>query len=248
MVGPEIKEPMTAQTQQLPIAPRASAPGNSTGQIVAIIVGSIIALGGIAVGVAGGGLLALFGGDSTISSGRHVLSTNSTALVSKVADIDDTADVADVVGRPEVRMSVEAAPTAKGVFVGIGSAADVERYLARAPIDEVTDFDVDPFKLTREPRLGSHRPAKPASRRFWVASGTGRDAASLNWKVRDGDYRLVVMNADGSRGVETAGSVGVKIPHLPAIAWVLIGSGLVFLLAGGTTIFVAVRSGRREVR
>jgi hypothetical protein len=210
----------------------------SGARIATIIAGAVFAIAGFGSAVVGGGLLALFGGDSTVSSGHHALSTNSTALVSEVADIEDTSNIASVVGEPKVRLSVESGEAGKGAFVGIGPAADVDRYLSRSPIEEVTDIDVDPFVLDGSPRPGTERPAKPAAQKFWVAQGTG-PKASLNWKVRDGDYRMVVMNADGSRKVTTAGSVGLEVPHLPTIAWILIGSGLFLLVGGGTAIVAA---------
>lgn len=210
----------------------------SGARIATIIAGAVFAIAGFGSAIVGGGLLALFGGDSTVSSGRHALSTNSTALVSEVADIEDTSDIASVVGEPKVRLSVESGEIAKDAFVGIAPAADVDRYLANSPIEEVTDFDVDPFVLDRSPRPGAERPARPAAQTFWVAQGTGPKAA-LDWKVRDGDYRMVVMNADGSRNVTTAGSVGLEVPHLPTIAWILMGSGLVLLVGGGAAIITA---------
>jgi hypothetical protein len=78
-----------------------------------------------------------------------------------------------------------------------------------------------------------------------VAQGTGRDAAKLSWKVRDGDYRLVLMNADGSRGVHTHGRVGLTVPHLPAVAWTLVGGGLLLLAGGITAIVLGARTPRR---
>jgi hypothetical protein len=227
----------TTQTE----TPPTPASKRSGGQIAAIVAGAALALAGVGIGTAGGGLLAVFGGDGTVDSGRNSLSTGSTALVSDVGDVDGSDDLSDIVGRPTVRLSAHATRPTEGLFVGIGPAADVERYLASAPIDEVTDFDVDPFELTRDPRPGSKRPARPASQDFWVAQGSGHDAATLRWKVRDGDYRLVLMNADGSRAVHADGDVGVTIPHLGTIAWSLIGGGLLLMAGGGAAIAVVTR-------
>jgi hypothetical protein len=44
------------------------------------------------------------------------------------------------------------------------------------------------------------------------------------------------MNADGSRGVQTQGDASVTIPHTAAIAWSLVGGGLLLLLMGAATI------------
>jgi hypothetical protein len=213
-------------------------------RIAAIIVGALIALIGLAIGAAGAVLLGLFGSDGTIASGSHPISTSRTALVASVDDIGDTAELADLVGEPRIRFTARAAAPTPGLFIGIGPAAQVDRYLASAPVDEVTDFEVDPFELKRTPHEGSRRPEPPASQQFWVASGAGRDTASLQWKVRDGDYRLVLMNADGSARVDVDGDVGLTLPHVARIAWVLIGVGLLLALGG---IAVAIREFWRRV-
>lgn len=227
---------MTTQTQPKPAAPSPVAQRRSGPRIATIVVGGLLALLGAGVTVAGGGLLAVFGNDGTVDSGRHSLSTSSAALVSEVADVDDTAGATDVLGKPRVRLSVHATAPTKGLFVGIGPAKQVDRYLASAPIDEVSDLQLDPFELTHNPRSGSKLPARPESQPFWVAQGTGTNAAKLRWKVRDGDYRLVLMNADGSRGVNAEGDVALTASHVPTIAWSMIGGGVLLLLAGAATI------------
>jgi hypothetical protein len=217
----------------------------SGGRIAAIVAGALLALAGTAVAAVGGILLGLFGGDGTVASGSHPLSTSRTALVSSVADIDDISSVADLVGDPRIRITAHSADSGEPLFVGIGRAAQVDRYLASVPADVVTDFELDQFELTRRPRDGSSQPAPPADQHIWVASGTGPDSATLRWKVRDGDYRLVLMNADGSRGVDAEGDVALTASHVPTIAWSMIGGGVLLLLAGATTVTLAARRLRR---
>lgn len=139
-------------------------------RIAVIVVGAVIGLAGLGLGAAGGLLLAVFGGDGTVASGSHSLATSKSALVSSVADINDVTEVADVVGDP--RLEVSAAGSR--LFVGIGPAEDVDRYLASVAIDEVTDFEIDPFELVHRPHPGSRRPVPPARQGFWVAQGTDR--------------------------------------------------------------------------
>jgi hypothetical protein len=227
------------QTTTAPV--RSSASGR---RIIAVVAGAVGALTGIGLAAVGALLLGVFGSDGTVASGSHSLSTSRTALVSSIGDISDVADVADVVGDPRVRVSAAAASSEADLFVGIGPAAQVDRYLAAAPIDEVTDFEIDPFELTRRPRAGSTRPAPPASQGFWVAEASGRDAAALDWKLRDGKYRLVLMNADGSRPVAADGEVKLTLPHVAAIAWTSTGVGLLLLLGGTAAIVLGIR-GRR---
>jgi hypothetical protein len=47
----------------------------TTSAIVAIAVGAVLALAGLAVGGAGGILFGVFGSDGTVASGSHPLST-----------------------------------------------------------------------------------------------------------------------------------------------------------------------------
>jgi hypothetical protein len=192
--------------------------------------------------VIGGVLLGLFGSDGTITSGSQSLSTSRAALVSSAADFRGMGGLAEVAGDPRLR--VTATGREQDIFVGIGPAAQVDSYLASVPVDEVTDFEVDPFELTREPRPGSRRPAPPAAQGFWLAEASGRDAATLRWDVRDGDYRLVLMNADGSVGVEADGQVGVTLPLTSSIAWWLLGGGLVLMLGGVATSALSLRHRR----
>jgi hypothetical protein len=203
-----------------PRPPRRSRAAVWLGTAV-VLVGTLLALGG-------GAVLAVVGTDGELSTGRHELATPTTALVSEPASIDGTDDLG--VGRPTVRLS--ATPDGgKPVFVGVGRAADVERYLEGAATDEITDFDLDPFRTDRDRHAGDAVPAAPGSQDFWVERSGGTGTARIDWELRDGDYRLVVMNADGSAGVATRSAVGVDIPFLPGVAFGALAAGL--LLAGG---------------
>ena len=63
----------------------------------------------------------------------------------------------------------------------------------------------------------------------------------MRWKVRDGNWRAVVMSADGARSVDADLSVGATVPDLGWIAGGLLAAGTVLLIAGGTAIFVGAR-------
>jgi hypothetical protein len=87
------------------------------------------------------------------------------------------------------------------LLVETSPAAVVDRYLADAPIDEVTDFELDLFQLTRRPRPGETRPVPPGSQE---TSGSpkrpGATPPPLDLKLRNGEYRLVSMNAGTASG------------------------------------------------
>jgi hypothetical protein len=229
-----------------PAQPRAgSSPGP---KIAAIVAGALAALAGLAIAAIGALVLGVFGSDGTVASGSHSFSTSRAALVAPLDDVQGISDLSDVVGDPRVRVTATATGSDQELFVGIGPAAQVDRYLADTPIDEVTDFELDPFTLDRRPRGGASKPAAPAEQGFWQAQATGARSASMDWKVSDGDHRLVLMNADGSRGVEADGSVGLTMSNVPTVAWLLIGGGLLIVLGGAAGIVLGARGLRASRR
>jgi hypothetical protein len=196
-----------------------------------ITIGAVLATVGTVTGISGAGVLAFTGSDGSISSGRHELSTPTSALVSEAAAINHTDDVAAALGDPELKLSARSSDDGKDVFVGVGPRDDVDRYLAGAPVDRVTDFEVKPYDLQTERRSGGTTPAPPADQSFWVAKSSGNDA-NVDWKVSDGTYRVVVMNADGSSGVATDGELELDVPYLTSIALAALLAGFAALAAG----------------
>ena len=217
-----------------------SAKAARTGRVVG---GSVIAVVGAVIALGGGGVLALGGTNGTFDSGHRDVSTKTTALVSEPAKINDTQSVTDVLGHPSVRISADSVRSDRNLFVGIGPKAQVDRYLAGAPIDTVRDFSIDPWNVEKTVRTGTATPKPPATQSFWVAKSAGSTAA-IDWKVRDGNWRVVVMNADGSRGVATMSQFAVKVPHLATVALIALIAGIVMLIGG--IALIAVPSRRRR--
>src|ERR671929_1023788 len=114
-----------------------------------VIGGSVLAVAGAVLALGGGGILALGGTNGTFESGHRDVSTKTAALVSEPAKINDTQSVTDVLGHPSVRISADSVRTDRNLFVGIGPKAQVDRYLAGAPIDTVHDFSIDPWSIDK---------------------------------------------------------------------------------------------------
>jgi hypothetical protein len=208
-----------------------------TNRIALIAAGAILMIGGGLVSAAGGAGLATVGTDSRISIGTTALSTPTTAFVTEPGGISDHGG--SIFGHPSVRISVTGAD--KPVFVGVGPAAAVDRYLSGAAVETVTDFDVQPLRLTTTRHQGTVRPSSPLDQAFWVEQAHGTRAASADWKIRDGSYRIVVMNADGSPGVTADGRLSAHIPNLSVIGASILGCGLVVLFAGIVVFVVGLR-------
>jgi hypothetical protein len=210
-------------------------------RLVLVVAGGILLASGGAVAAGGGALMAVVGSDNSVSAGRHAIATPTSALVVPIDDIRDPG--ADMLGRPTVKLSATGAQ--EPVFVGVGPAADVDRYLSGAAVDTVRDLELDPWQLSTTRSTGTAQPPAPAQQTFWVARADGPASAELSWKIRNGDYRLVIMNADGSPGVDLYGNVRVRIPHLFDIGITALAGGLLVVLASGALLVLGLRTPRR---
>lgn len=229
---------MTATTQETPTPPppvQVPVEHRKKSRALPITVGAALATFGSVLAIAGGGVLAVAGNDGTVGSGNHDVSTPTAAIVSDTADLDGVSDLSSAFGAPKFGISATAKDGGPAKFVGIGPAADVDRYLANVEVDRVPDLQVAPFKLEKHRRAGDRTPAAPTAQTFWVAQDSGTHA-DLDWKVRDGNYKVVVMNADGSRGVDSVGHFEAGAPYLSTVALSAMLAGLMVLGAGGVVL------------
>jgi len=208
--------------------------------VAAVLLGSL----GLAVGVGGGAVLWVDGekdADGYLVTHDNELSTPTRALVSENLDLDLVGvggDVgADAFGK--LRLDVTSRD-GKPLFVGVAHTDDVDAYVRGSAHAVVRDFDFRPFEAEVDDREGGSL-APPATRDFWVASGDG----ALDWKARDGDWSVVVMNADGSPGVDAELDAGLSLPWLDEAGWGLLGGGLL-VLAGAAALVLVARQRRPD--
>ena len=131
------------------------------------------------------------------------------------------------------------------VFVGVASASRVSRYLAGVGHDRVVRIDW-PGGAGTEAVLGDGSVPEPPGEQTWWESSDEGDTASVSWTVRDGDWAVVVMNADGSRDVDVAGTVEVELPILGPIAIGMLITGLVIVLIGVLMTISGAKAPRAE--
>ena len=222
----------------------------SAGRVILIVLGSIGVLFGLAL-LAGGGFLLWADrtqredGYLTTPTERFATPTYALTRTRLEADADGARWVLNESWFGKVRIRGESAGT-KTLFIGIGPAADVARYLGNVGHANVQDVEFDPFRVTYLPIEGGAPDGPPADRGFWAASASGVGTQTLTWKVRDGDWSIVLMNADGSRGIAADVDVGAKMSFL---LWVAIGVliGGLLVTAGSTALSVlAARTPRGQ--
>jgi hypothetical protein len=202
---------------------------------IGALLGVLLALAGVAlIGVHGFGR----DGDGYYNSGTERLQSDRFAISAEHLDLGTDPGgpaPADLVGD----LRIEATSTdGEKLFVGIAPTADLERYLREVGHSELADFDGG--VPTYEQHPGDSRPKPPGAEDFWAASSQGPGEQRLEWEVSDGVWSLVVMNADGSRGIVADARAGVQIGWL---LWAGIGLATVgaILAAGATALIVSAR-------
>jgi hypothetical protein len=174
--------------------------------------------------------------DGFLMSPREPFDTSSYAIVSETFDIG--ADVPqwvidELIGT--VRITSE---SDRPVFLGIAPERDADTYLGGVRRAVVTDFNLNP---DYSPQPGGAPSSPPGAQTFWVASTRGAGKQVLDWDVEDGDWVVVVMNADGSAGVTADLRIGAELDWL---TWIAIGSliaGVLIGLGAAGLIYLGVR-------
>ena len=225
-----------------------TAPRRNRGRIAAIIASGVVAL--LSLGfLATGGLLLWADGKADEqgyhSTGTDRFSTPTSALATENLDLDlDGAEsLLDEGVLGKVRLKAES-NDGKPVFVGIARTSDVSDYLRGSARALVTDVDYSPFHADYSTRGGDRSPGAPAKQRFWEATAQGGGQQTLTWDVEDGDWSVVVMNADGSPGVDAGISAGASIGWLDEAGWISLATGLVLLAGAGGLLYLGVRPRR----
>ncbi len=220
----------------------------SAGKIILLVFGIIGLLISIGLLVGGGTLL---WADNTIkdSEGFYTTETiqiekDSYAIVTGPADIDIEAgwDWGDL-----VTFKVEGSNNdpSNQIFIGVARESDVDAYLSGVEYDEMTNLHIYPYSVDYQNHPGSIVPGTPTSQTFWAESTYGAGTQILEWELEPGSHSLVLMNDDGSVGIDISVVLGAKVPLLFGIGIGFLVGGVVALSISILMIYFAVR--RREI-
>ena len=216
------------------------------GRLAAIIAGGAIASLSILVLLVGAGFQWLEhekDADGYYNTSSERFSTGTHALSTDNLDLDDGIPGRDHYGDAKLTVRSE---DGKPVFVGVARTSDVDAYLARSSRATLTDFDVDPFRAEYHTIGGDLAPAAPATQDIWAEHVQGAGKQTLKWDVEDGDWTVVVMNADGSAGVNADISAGANLPVVGTLATVFILGGLGGIAVGGGLVAFGLIALRRR--
>src|SRR5689334_1286610 len=226
--------------------PRSSRSG---AHIAAVVTGALVLVIAAAALVGGGVVIAADAtqrdSDGYYASGVRTLTTPTHALVSNGLDVGTNGP--DWLFR-QARLGtvrVTASGTvSKPIFLGIARKPLVDRYLRGVGHDEITDFEVDPLSMTTVRRPGSAAAAAPTAKTFWARSASGSGRQTMTWPVQKGAWAVVIMNADGSRGVSSGVSIGAKLGFLHWHGIGLLIAGATLAAAGAFALVMGMRRPR----
>jgi len=219
---------------------------SGAGRVAAGVFGGLAALLAVACLVGGGVSVVL---DQTqrdsagyLMSGWQAQSTATYALVSKSYRGGTSGDVLvnrDLLGT--VRVS---ARSDTPVFLGIARARDVWAYLHGVNRAVGQGIDTHPSAYTQ---IAGGAPASaPGSLSIWAARAAGAGELDVSWKPQNGNWRVVLMNADASPGVNAHMRVGGQLPHLLWIGIGLLGGAAALALLTAGLIYTAARPETRR--
>jgi hypothetical protein len=210
-------------------------------RIAAFIVSGLLGL--LSLGLLAAGGVLLWGASQTDEQGylnttTERFATNTYALSTDNFDVEGVGWIVD---HGTLRLAVES-NAGKPLFAGVAPTADVQRYLRGTSHELVSDIDYSPFHADYRRFDGDRRPAEPATRDFWAASVRGAGHQTLTWDVEDGDWSIVVMNADASRGVDADVEAGAQLDFLDSAGWGAIIAGLIALSVSALLAVAAIRN------
>lgn len=236
--------PVAAPGGEVPAQPQRSGGGRWTpARIVSVVLGSLLLTGSLGLGAGATALMVAdqAGRDATgyLTTPAFQVAGPGYALQFDAVDLrdrsgDDAVDAASFLGDVRLRAVAGTEP----VFIGIGPAAEVNRYLAgvdHTVLGRVTGRD------QRDEHITGGAPAgPPAAQDFWVASAAGPGRSELAWSATEGDWSVVVMNTDAGRPVSAEVRAALSAPYLRPL-WIalFIGAG-VTLVVGVALVGIAI--------
>ncbi len=226
----------------------------SGGKIVLLVFGIIVLLVSPLLLLPGGVLIwaerALRDDEGFYTSKAIELDRDSYAIVTEPANID-LGDEWEWL--PWVRswgpsdfltLKIEgsSSDSSKQIFIGVAETSDLEGYLTGVEYDEIVDFKFRRLKPEYTSHRGTSEPLAPTSQAFWVASAHGAGTQTLEWGIESGTYSFLLMNEDGSRGLDMEALIGIAVPSvLGGIGVALLIGGLVVLALSILMLYLAVR-------
>lgn len=226
-----------------------SAGGVVTTKIMLIIVSILLfALGIVAIA---GGALVLYWNSATDGEGYfispvHEVRSSANAFALWVAPMQ-SGSTFSWLGEDNIAQTkwiIKSVDSGTQVFAGWTKAASGEAYLSQFRYETpdkgwhwridayYAEIDIPSTKIVNQ----GAPPRTPADEIFWTDSAVTADSATIywdpSWEQSAGMNIIILMNADGTAGVDVDLQLGFKVPILTWLPYLLIPLGILLCLAG----------------
>jgi uncharacterized membrane protein len=222
----------------------------SAGKIILMIFGVIGML--ISVGLLLGGAAILIA-DNVIKDNDGFYTTktididrNSYAVVTGPTDVDVDVgwnsglmwDLGDLV---TFRIEGSNENSSEQIFIGIAEESDIDDYLDDVEYDEIRRLHTNRRDIDYRNYSGDIAPEAPTAQTFWIESTYGTGTQTLEWELEEGSHTLVIMNVDGSSGIDADMVFGARIPLLLGVGIGILVAGIIGVSISILFIFLASR-------
>ena len=240
--------PPAPASPSVPPSPSPQRSGWTAGRVLSLVVGAVLAFVALGAGVVGTALIAADlsarDDDGFLMSPAQPLTTSTYAIASSRMEVNIDPGASSV---PEALLGdaklTATSQNAKEVFIGIARTSQVRAYLAG--VEHVTLVELagsDPvYRTTR----GS-APSTVPEQVDWVAQSSGSGRQAITWPVENGNWTVVVMNADASSDVDVDATAGAEVPALQVLIGILLAVAAITLVLSIILIAVPVMAVGRE--
>ena len=177
--------------------------------------------------------------DGYLTTGTSTYSTSGYALASQPLELGWGWLVTGLIG--DVRVRVTPVSSGRPVFVAIGPADQIMAYLSGVSYATVTNAGQSGLVS----HYGTALPAPLRTTRIWTAQVSGTGTQTLRWVAQTGTWMIVVLNPDGSAGLDVRADAGVSASWLFQLSAELIVGGIVASVLSAALIIVPVRLAAR---
>jgi hypothetical protein len=219
-------------------------------KILAIVLGILLTLTGLAFVTSGGFLLGVYASQRDASGfftspDQQVGSYGFALTAPNINATFGSRWETWVPARGNVTVRIQGISELPApLFIGVGPTGRVSKYLAGVPHDKITRIDWMAGSVEYSHVDGTTLPSSPGKQSFWVAKEEGEGTQTLEWELQQGDWTVVIMNADASAPVAATMSVGARFGVLRPIVVGLTAGGVVLLAIAATLIILGARRRR----
>lgn len=145
------------------------------------------------------------------------------------------------------KLVAESTDLSKEIFVGVARYNDAFSYINPMMYHTIDDMDMgwENYDESTGPVYTLHRGNPPATapseQTFWIIQSSSAEEQTITWEPEEGNYYVVLMNADGSEDVSANIKVGVEVPFFSGIGDILLSVGVVIGAVGVLLLYLTLK-------